>query len=66
MGFPKKEILMDYIMIELPFLEMLTDYIIHQNFQKRQIFRLINGEFSKKGKSDRLHNPSKFPKKAIF
>jgi len=40
MGFPKKEILMDYIMIELPFLEMLTDYIIHQNFQKKAIFQI--------------------------
>ena len=27
---------------------------------------LINDKISKKGNVDRLHNPSKFPKKAIF
>jgi len=43
---------MDYIMMEFPFLEIFDG--------------LISDKISKKGNVDRLHNPSKFPKKAIF
>ena len=39
-------------MVNFPKKEILTDYTIHQIFQKEKIIRLINDDFSKKRKFD--------------